>query len=74
MLGFSIPKLLLLFIILLIIWYLFKFLENKSNNRVRKEKKNQFNEEALTECSECGSFYDQSIKKRCPICTNSFNK
>ena len=74
MLGFSIPKLLLLFIILLIIWNLFKFLENKSKSRVRKEKKNQFNEEVLTECSECGGFYDQSITKRCPICANTFNK
>ena len=74
MLGFSIPKLLLLFIILLIIWNLFKFLENKSKSRVRKEKKNQFDEEALTECSECGGFYDKSIKRSCPICSNSFNK
>jgi len=74
MLGFSIPKLLLLFIILLIIWNLFKFFERKSESRVTKDRKSQFDEEALTECNECGGFYDKTIKKRCPICTNAFNK
>ena len=74
MLGFSIPKLLLLLVILIIIWNLFKFLEKKSKNRATKEKKSQFDEEALTECNKCGSFYDKTIKKRCPICTNAFNK
>jgi len=74
MLGFSIPKLLLLFIILFIIWNLFKFLEKKSNSRVAKEQKSQFDEDALTECNECGGFYDKTIKKRCPICTNAFNR
>ena len=74
MLGFSIPKLLLLFAILLIIWNLFKFLENKSKSRIKKEKKDQFDEEVLTECSECGSFFDKSIKRRCPICAKAFKK
>ena len=74
MLGFSIPKLFLLFVILLIIWNLFKFFERKSESRVTKKRKNQFDEEALTECNECGGFYDKTIKKRCPICTNAFNK
>ena len=74
MLGFSIPKLLLLFIILLIIWNLFKLLEKKSKSRVNKEQKSQFDEDALTECNVCGGFYDKKIKKRCPICTNTFKK
>ena len=74
MLGFSIPKLLLLFIILLIIWNLFKFFERKSESRVTKDRTSQFDEETLTECNECGGFYDKTIKKRCPICTNAFNK
>ena len=74
MLGFSFPKLLLLFIILLIIWNLFKFFERKSESRVTKDRKSQFDEEALTECNECGGFYDKTIKKRCPICANAFKK
>jgi rubrerythrin len=74
MLGFSIPKLLLLLVILIIIWNLFKFLEKKSKSRATKEKKSQFEEESLTECNKCGCFYDKTIKKRCPICTNAFNK
>ena len=74
MLGFSIPKLLLLLIILIIIWNLFKFLERKSKSKVTKEQKTQFDETALTECIKCGGFYDKKIKKRCPICTNAFNK
>ena len=74
MFGFSIPKILLLLIILFIIWNLFKFLERKSKSRVSKEQKSQFDEEALTECNKCGGFYDKTIKQRCPICTNAFNK
>lgn len=71
MLGFSIPKLLLLFIILLIIWNLFKFFEKKSKSEVTQEEKDKFDEEDLIECKECGSFVDKTIKKRCPICTNA---
>ena len=74
MLGFSIPKFLLLLIILFLIWSLFKFLEKKSKSKIRKEKKSQFYEESLTECNECGGFYDKSIKSRCPLCANSFKK
>ena len=74
MFGFSIPKILLLLIILFIIWNLFKFLERKSKSKVSKERKGEFDEEALTECNECGGFYDKKIKQRCPICTNAFNK
>ena len=72
MFGFSIPKLLLLFIILLIIWNLFKFLENKSRSSIKK--KSQYDEEALTECNKCGGFYDKSIKTKCPMCTSKVNK
>ena len=74
MFGFSIPKLLFLFIILLIIWNLFKYLENKSKSKTRKEKKSQFDEKDLTECNQCGGFYDKSIKRKCPMCTNAVNK
>ena len=74
MFGFSIPKLLILFIILLIIWNLFKYLENKSKSRIKKERTSQYDEEALTECNQCGGFYDKSIKRKCPMCTNAVNK
>ena len=47
MLGFSIPKLLLLLIILLVIWNLFKFLEKKSAGRVLNEQKDQYDDEDL---------------------------
>ena len=74
MLGFSIPKLLLLFIILLIIWNLFKYLERKSKNRVLNEQKDQYDEEDLIECVECGTFVSKTEKKRCTICTNESYK
>ena len=74
MFGFSIPKLLLLFIIVLLIWNLFRYLENKSKSRIRKEKQSQYDEEALTECNQCGGFYDKSIKRNCPMCKNTANK
>ena len=74
MLGFSIPKLLLLLIILLIIWNLFKFLEKKSKNRVLNEQKDQYDEEDLNECVECGTFVSKTEKKRCTICTNESHK
>ena len=74
MLGFSIPKIFLLFIILFFIWNLFKFLEKKSKSKIRKENKSQFSEAALTECYQCGGFYDKSINSRCPMCANSFKK
>ena len=74
MLCFIIPKLLLLLIILLIIWNLFKYLERKSKNRVLNEQKDQYDEEDLIECVECGTFVSKTEKKRCTICTNESYK
>ena len=74
MFGFSIPKILLLLIILFIIWNLFKFIERKSKSRVLNEQKNQYDEEDLTECVECGTFVSKLEKKRCTICTNESYK
>ena len=74
MLGFSIPKLLLLLIILLVIWNLFKFLEKKSMSKVLNEQKDQYDEEDLIECIECGTFVSKAVKKRCTICTIAFKK
>ena len=74
MFGFSIPKILLLLIILFTVWNLFKFLERKSKSRVLNEQKNQYDEEDLTECVECGTFVSKTEKKRCTICTNETYK
>ena len=74
MLGFSLPKILLLFIILFFIWNLFRYLEKKSDDKTIKEKKSQFDDKALTECSVCGGFYDKSVTSRCPMCANTFEK
>ena len=74
MFGFSIPKILFLFIILFIIWNLFKYLERKSKNRVLNEQKDQYDDEDLTECLECGTFVSKIEKKRCAICTNEYHK
>ena len=74
MLGFSIPKILLLLIILFIVWNLFKFFERKSKSRVLNEHKDQYDEEDLTECVEFGTFVSKTEKKRCTICTNESHK
>ena len=64
MFGFSIPRILLLLIILLIVWNLFKFLERKAKSRVLNEQKDQYDEEDLTECVECGTFVSKTEKKK----------
>ena len=74
MFGFSIPKILFLLIILFIIWNLFKYLERKSKNRVLDEQKDQYDDEDLIECIECGTFVSKAVKKRCTICTNKSHK
>ncbi len=74
MFGFSIPKILFLLIILFIIWNLFKYLERKSKNRVLDEQKDQYDEEDLIECIECGTFVSKTEKKRCTICTSESQK
>ena len=66
MLGFSFPKLLLLLFILILIWNFFRYLEKKSKNSINEKKDN--NEEELTQCYQCGGFYDKSIKSSCPMC------
>ena len=74
MLGFSIPKLLLLFIILFTVWSIFKYFENKAKSKVEREKKSKFDHELLTECLVCGGYYDKSINNKCPICADKFKK
>ena len=64
MFGFSIPKILLLLIILFIVWNLFKFFERKSKSRVLNEQKGQYGEEDLAECVKCGTFVSKTEKKK----------
>ena len=72
MFGFSIPKIIFLFFILIIIWNLFKYFENRSLNR-KKTETNSDNisnnsEESLIECKACGNFYSAKIPEGCPFC------
>ncbi len=72
MLGFSIPKIIFLFIILLIIWNVFKYIERKKHKK--EVSKNNYNgkgmdsEESLIECKVCGNFYSCSFPEGCPVC------
>ena len=62
MLGFSIPKILLLIIVIILVWNFFKFFEKKNKN-VKANENKYFKdnvEEALTECIYCGGFYNKS--------------
>ena len=74
MLGFSFPKLLLLLTILILVWNFFKYLEKKNKNSIKEKEKKDNDEEELTECYQCGGFYDKSIKSRCPMCYKTNKK
>ena len=72
MLGFSFPKILLLFLILFLVWNFFRIIEKKvKNNNLSETTKNNDNgnsDEALVECNKCGSFYSGANKDKCPVC------
>ena len=74
MLGFSFPKLLLLLTILIVVWNFFKYLEKKNKNSIKEKEKKDNNDEELTECYQCGGFYDKSIKSSCPMCDETNKK
>ncbi len=67
MLGFSIPKILLLIFIICLIWYGFKMLERGSKkNKLKKEQVNkkessskftQDKVQDLQKCTNCGSYF-----------------
>ena len=78
MFGFSLPKIFLLIIIILLVWNFFKFIEKKSNNKKGKDNLSSYKEksdanedEALIECDKCGSFYSRNLEKKCPECKNN---
>ena len=75
MFAFSLPKIFLLLVTILLVWNFFKFLERKSNKNNVKDTKNLYEEEndlkadeSLIECNKCGSFYSLDLEKRCPEC------
>jgi len=52
MLGFSIPKILLLCLIILIVWYGFKIIERRSSNKVGNKKDKQHSSKNTSEDSQ----------------------
>ena len=72
MFGFSIPKIIILFIIIYIIWHVFKYIEKKNLPSNRKEadniKEENEIEESLVECKVCGNFFSSYLPQGCPIC------
>lgn len=72
MFGFSIPKIILLFIIIFIIWNVFRYIEKKNLSSKRREansdKEENGTEEALVECKACGNFFSSYLPEGCPTC------
>ena len=78
MFGFSIPKLLVLFLIILLVWYGFKFIERQnhlSKDRKKKPKRESAGDsskfqkdevEDLVKCPKCGNYF--SPGSSCTIC------
>ena len=52
MLGFSIPKILLLCLIILIVWYGFKIIERRSSNKVGNDKDKKYSSKNTNEDSQ----------------------
>ena len=52
MLGFSIPKILLLCLIIFIVWYGFKIIERRSSNKVGNKKNKQYSSKDTNEDSQ----------------------
>ncbi len=69
MLGFSLPKIFLLFLIIVVIWYGFKLYErflHQKNNLSKKRNKNNNDEEeieALNQCPVCGNYFEKDSPK-----------
>ena len=72
MFGFSFPKIILLLIILFVVWNIFKLVEKKIATKSEDyKKKNTYKaeeEESLTECMNCGIFFNKELKDKCPLC------
>tara|TARA_B100000686_G_C16503109_1_gene818118 strand:- start:30 stop:266 length:237 start_codon:yes stop_codon:yes gene_type:complete len=75
MLGFSLPKIIILLIILILIWNIFRYFERRSEKNIEEMKENRFKsnqqsdeEESLIECESCGSFFSSRLERKCPEC------
>ena len=72
MFGFSLPKIAFLFLIIFIIWQIFRIIEKrqsvKDESNDNKDDQNEFYE-PLIECSKCGNFYSKDSSRNCPICS-----
>ena len=55
MLGFSVPKILLLIFIIFLIWYGFKMFERRSSSKIEKGKEEDIPD--LEKCPKCGNFF-----------------
>ena len=75
MFGFSFLKIILLLIILFVVWNIFKLVEKKIATKSEDyKKKNTYKaeeEESLTECMNCGIFFNKELKGKCPLCKES---
>jgi len=71
MFGFSLPKIILLFVIIFVVWQIFRIIEKRNklkNNLSNNEDQKNENYESLIECRNCGNFYSKDESKVCPVC------
>ena len=71
MFGFSLPKIILLIIIIFVVWQVFRIIEkrNRLNNDLSNNNDNENQSyESLIECKNCGNFYSKGESKVCPVC------
>ena len=71
MLGFSLPKIIFLLLIIFFVWQFFRIIEKNRKLRDEALKKDDSEDkvyEQLIECSKCGNFYSIDKSKICPIC------
>ena len=71
MFGFSLPKLILLLVLILIIWQVFKIIEKRQKGQgIDENNGEEINKdyESLIECKKCGIFFSKDKTKSCPLC------
>ena len=67
MLGFSLPKILLLCFIILFVWYGFKIIEKRTH--INKDKSSKNNKKNSTSKFKADNVQDL---EKCPVCSNYF--
>ena len=71
MFGFSLPKIIVLFVIIFVVWQIFRIIEKRNklkNNLSNNDDQENENYESLIECRNCGNFYSKGESKICPVC------